>query len=177
MFAKIKKVFDGFLEILLTVVMTVLVLDVVWQVFTRYILKDPSSWTEELATFLMIWVGMLGASVALYRGAHLGIDYFVGKFSARKKIYTEIFVFVCIGLFSLLVMLIGGVQLVNRTFALGQVSPAMKIRMGYVYLALPVSGFFLVMYSIELLIERVVALIKHKNIQTPHDVDAAAAAD
>jgi TRAP-type C4-dicarboxylate transport system permease small subunit len=177
MFAKIKKVFDGFLEILLTVVMTILVLDVVWQVFTRYILKDPSSWTEELATFLMIWVGMLGASVALYRGAHLGIDYFVGKFSARKKLYTEIFVFVCIGLFSLLVMLIGGVGLVNRTFALGQVSPAMKIRMGYVYLALPVSGFFLVMYSIELLIERVVALVKHKDIQTPHDIDAAAAAD
>ena len=66
MFAKIKKVFDRFLEILLTVVMTILVLDVVWQVFTRYILKDPSSWTEELATFLMIWVGMLGASAVSY---------------------------------------------------------------------------------------------------------------
>jgi TRAP-type C4-dicarboxylate transport system permease small subunit len=177
MFAKIKKVFDKFLEVLLTVVMAILVLDVVWQVFTRYILQDPSSWTEELATFLMIWVGMLGASVALYRGAHLGIDYFVDKFSIRKRLYTEIFVFVCIGLFSLFVMLIGGVGLVNRTFVLGQVSPAMKIKMGYVYLALPISGFFLVMYSIELLIERIVALIKHKDIQTAHDIDAAAAVD
>lgn len=177
MFAKIKKVFDKFLEILLTVVMTVLVLDVVWQVFTRYILKDPSSWTEELATFLMIWVGMLGASVALYRGAHLGIDYFVGKLSPRKRLYTELFVFSCIGIFSLVVMLIGGIQLVSRTLALSQISPAMKIKMGYVYLALPISGFFLVMYSIELLIERIVALVKHKDIQITHDVDAAAAAD
>ena len=65
MFAKIKKVFDGFLEILLTVVMTILVLDVVWQVFTRYILKDPSSWTEELATFLntLKEVGVITTSI------------------------------------------------------------------------------------------------------------------
>lgn len=175
--AAIKKVFDSFLEVLLTVVMIVLVLDVVWQVFTRFVMKDPSSWTEELATFLMIWVGMLGASVALYRGAHLGIDYFVGKLSIRTRLYTELFVFICIGLFSLLVMLIGGVQLVNRTFVLGQISPAMKIKMGYVYLALPISGFFLVLYSVELLIERIAAIVKHKDVQAVHDIEAAAGAD
>ena len=177
MLPKIKKVLDRFLEFLLTAVMIILVLDVVWQVFTRYVLRAPSSWTEELATFLMIWVCMLGASVALYRGAHLGIDYFVGKFSIRTRLYTEIFVFICIGLFSLCVMLIGGVQLVSRTLALNQISPAMKIRMGYVYLAIPISGFFLVLYSIELLLERIVALKNHKDIQTVRDIEAGAAAD
>ncbi|NIX00358.1 MAG: TRAP transporter small permease subunit, partial [Phycisphaerae bacterium] len=54
--------------------MGVLVIDVTWQVITRFVLKNPSSWTEELATYLLIWVGLLGAAVALHRGAHLGID-------------------------------------------------------------------------------------------------------
>jgi len=158
-FAKCKKILDRSLELLVTVAMTVLVLDVVWQVFTRYVLNDQSSWTEELATFLMIWVGLLGASVALNRGAHLGIDYFVGKLSARKKLYVEAVVFFCIALFSLLVLVIGGIRLVDNTLMRGQVSAALEIKMGYVYLALPISGFFLVLYSADFFIERVIAIV------------------
>jgi len=160
MLVTIKRVLNFCLEGLLTVVMTVLVLDVVWQVFTRWVLKNPSSWTEELATFLMIWVGMLGASVALNRGSHLGIDYAVSKLSARTRVMTEVFVFACIGLFSLFGMFVGGILFVARTFELGQTSPALKLPMGYVYLTVPISGFFLVFYSIELLVERVRTLRK-----------------
>ena len=162
MFAKCKKILDHSLELLVTVAMTVLVLDVVWQVITRFVIKDPSTWTEELATYLMIWVAMLGASVALYRGAHLGIDYFVGKLSARARLYTEVFVFFLIGAFSLSVMLVGGIGLVKDFLELGQPSPAMGVEMGYVYLALPISGFFLTLYSIELVIGKIVALVKHR---------------
>jgi len=160
----IKKTLNFCLETLLTVVMTVLVLDVVWQVFTRQMSKlfptfiQPSDWTEELATFSMMWVGMLGASVALNRGSHLGIDFVVSKFSLRTRLMTEIFTFLCIGLFSLFGMFLGGMYLVGRTLELGQMTPALKIPMGYVYLAVPISGFFLVFYSIELLAERVRSL-------------------
>jgi TRAP-type C4-dicarboxylate transport system permease small subunit len=150
MLVKAKKILDKSLEILVTVSMGVLVLDVVWQVLTRYVLKNPSSWTEELATFLMIWVGLLGASVALNRGAHLGIDYLVTKLSPRKALYVALFVFTSIAVFSLLVMVIGGSQLVLRTLITKQVSPALGLKMGYVYLAIPISGLFLVIYSIEL---------------------------
>ena len=77
MFRSIKKVLDRSLELLVMVVVAVLVVDVLWQVFTRFILKNPSTWTEELAVFMLIWVSLLGAAVALNRGAHLGIDYFL----------------------------------------------------------------------------------------------------
>ena len=60
----------------------------------------------------MIWVGLLGASVALNRGAHLGIDYLVAKLSPRKALYVSLFVFAIIAAFSLLVMVVGGGQLV-----------------------------------------------------------------
>ena len=72
----LKLILDKFLEVLLMVSVAVLAVDVLWQVFTRFIMGKPSSWTEELATFLLIWVSLLGAAVALGRGAHLGIDYF-----------------------------------------------------------------------------------------------------
>lgn len=150
-----KRVLDKILEVLVMVVVAVLVLDVLWQVFTRFILKDPSSWTEELATFLLIWVALLGAAVALGRGAHLGIDYFVGKLPEKTRIKTEIFVFLCIAAFSLLVMVVGGIDLVRTTMSLEQISPALGLNMGYVYLAVPISGCFLVLYSLLGLAERV----------------------
>lgn len=142
------------------VVVAVLVIDVSWQVFTRFILKDPSTWTEELAVFMLIWVALLGAAVALNRGAHLGIDYLVGKLPVRIRLYTEVFVFLCIVLFSLCVMVIGGTSLVISTLNLGQISPALGVEIGYVYLAIPISGFFLVLYSVIGLVERMVALFK-----------------
>ena len=168
MFVKAKKALDKTLELLVTVSMGVLVVDVVWQVLTRYLLKNPSSWTEELATFLMVWVGLLGASVALNRGAHLGIDYLVVKLSPKYALCASLFVFAIIAVFSLLVMVIGGAQLVHRTLATNQVSPALGLKMGYVYLAIPISGFFLVIYSLELFINTLVALIKHRPAEGPH---------
>ena len=154
----IKKLLDKSLELLVIVVMAVLVLDVLWQVFTRYVLGDPSSWTEELAIFLLIWVALLGSAVALGRGAHLGIDYFVHKLPAKVRVGTEVFAFFCIAAFSLLVMVVGGIDLVRTTLALEQTSPALGLPIGYVYLAVPITGFFLLLYSALGLVERLTAM-------------------
>jgi TRAP-type C4-dicarboxylate transport system permease small subunit len=150
----IKRVLDRSLEVLVMVVVAVLVIDVLWQVFTRLVLKDPSTKTEELATFMLIWVSLLGAAVALGRGAHLGIDYFVGKLPARMKVFTEVIVFFSIAAFSLFVMIIGGIDLAASMLELGQESPALRVKVGYVYLAVPISGFFLTLYAVIALVER-----------------------
>jgi len=166
-FKTIKKLLDRSLELLLMVVVVVLVLDVLWQVFTRFILKNPSTWTEELAVFMLIWVSLLGAAVALGRGAHLGIDYFVGKLPARTRLVTEVFAFLCIALFSFTVMILGGIELVTNTLRLEQISPAINVKVGYVYLAIPISGFFLVLYSVIGLFERLALLVKGGPVSQP----------
>lgn len=160
MYLKIKKTLDRSLEFITAVSMGTLVLDVCWQVITRFLLGDPSSWTEELATYLMIWVGLLGAAVALNRKAHLGIDYFVGKMSDRKRLWAEMFVYASVAAFSISVLLIGGYQLVAATLELGQTAPATGLKLGHVYLAVPVSGFFIALYSIEFFIEALMQLKK-----------------
>lgn len=151
----VKKWLDRTLEFITALVMGVLVVDVLWQVVTRFLLKKPSSWTEELATYLLIWVGLLGSAVALNRGAHLGIDYFVGKLAFKRRLLTEVLVFVCVSGFAVSVLLIGGVQLVMETFQLGQTSPAIGIKLGYVYLAVPIAGFFITFYGLEFLLETI----------------------
>jgi TRAP-type C4-dicarboxylate transport system permease small subunit len=96
----------------------------------------------------------------LKRGTHLGIDYFVSKLSPRKRAATEIFVFAIGALFSAFVLVGGGVALVRDVLTREQTSPALGLKMGYVYLALPISGFFLTLYSLEFLVQRIVAVAK-----------------
>ncbi len=163
---RVKKILDACLEILVMVVVGILVLDVLWQVFSRYVLRNPSKWTEELAIFLLIWVALLGAAVATGRGAHLGIDYFVQKLPRRDQIGVEIFIFLCIVLFAFFVMIVGGAELVRMTLRLQQKSPALGVQMGYVYLAVPISGFFMLLYSGIGLYERAVQFFKKSEQRT-----------
>jgi TRAP-type C4-dicarboxylate transport system permease small subunit len=143
------------LSVVLILLMALIVIDVTWQVFTRFVLRQPSGFTEELAGFLLTWIGLLGASYTYHRKAHLGIDTFVARFTGRKKLAAELAVAVVVFLFALLVMVIGGIRLLDITFTLRQISPAMKLPMGYVYAVLPVSGLLFMYYSVAAMADAV----------------------
>ncbi len=145
---KLTKWIDTILSNFLIVLMAMMVLDVSWQVFTRFVLRNASSYTEELANFLLIWIGVLGASYALRTKAHLGIDVLTYKLQGIRKKVAEIFVYSFVTLFAFFIMVIGGFRLVQLTFTLNQISPALEIQMGYVYLVLPISGILIIYYSI-----------------------------
>ncbi|HCS2988569.1 TPA: TRAP transporter small permease subunit, partial [Shigella flexneri] len=61
-FNRLKLAVDRVIATFSVAVMLALVVCVVWQVFSRYVLNQPSTLTDELARFLMIWVGLLGAA-------------------------------------------------------------------------------------------------------------------
>ncbi len=148
-----KTILDKGLEYVIGIVLGILVFAVTWQVLARYIFQISTPWTEELAMFLMIWLSLLGASVAYRRRAHLGIDAIVICLSLKVQRLLEMVVHSLVIIFAVLVMLIGGTMLVRNTFLTHQTSAAMGVRMGYIYLALPVSGFFLIIDGIEFLID------------------------
>ena len=133
--------------------MAAIVLDVTWQVVTRFILRNPSSFTEELAGFLLIWIGLLGASHALYTKAHLGIDLLTYKLEGTRRRVIDITIYTFVLLFALFVMVIGGFKLVSLTLSLNQISPAVNIRMGYVYTVLPASGILMMLYSLGFILQ------------------------
>lgn len=144
----IRKYIDKFLAIALIVTMTVLVIDVVWQVLARYIVKSPSSFTDELARYLLIWVGLLGSAYAMGKKKHLAIDILPSKLSGKPRIYLDNFISILIIAFASLVLVVGGIRLVYITLNLEQTSPALGIPLGYVYLVLPFSGLLIIFYAL-----------------------------
>lgn len=141
------------LEGTLILAMAALVLDVLWGVASRFLLASQSSWTEELARYLLIWVGLLGACLAFEKRAHLGIDYFVGKFHPAGQQLLRVGALLVVLFFAVAVLLVGGWKLVTSTLALGQETPALGFRKGWVYLAVPISGVFTVLFTLGHLVD------------------------
>jgi TRAP-type C4-dicarboxylate transport system permease small subunit len=146
---KLRRIIDATLRNFLIFLMIILVIDVLWQVFSRYIIGVPSSFTDELAGFLLIWVGLGGAAYATGNKLHLAIDLFPSKLPPDKRKYLEIFINILIIAFALTVMVVGGTWLVLTRFYLGQISSALQISIGYVYLILPISGLLICYYSVD----------------------------
>ena len=145
---KFNRILNKVLEIVLVFIMSVLVIDVIWQVASRYILSSPSSFTDELAGYLLIWTGLLGAAYVAGRNEHLAIDILLQRTRESRKKPLEIVINVIIFLFALLVMVVGGSWLVYTRFALDVMSAALGLPLGYVYIVLPLSGLLIMYYSI-----------------------------
>jgi TRAP-type C4-dicarboxylate transport system permease small subunit len=146
---KSRKLIDFVLSRFVIMIMAVLVVDVLWQVASRYIMRNPSSWTDELAGYLLIWVGLFGAAFATGKKDHLAIDLLPRKLSPTGKKYLDLLIDTLIALFAIVVMVIGGIRLVFITFKLNQISSALEIPIGYIYLAIPTSGLFIAFYVIN----------------------------
>lgn len=153
LFQAFKRVVNRLLEQAVIVAVAILVLDVLWGVFTRYLLDSPSRWTEEVATFLLVWVSFLGAAVTFDRQEHLGVDYFVKKLDSAAQLILKIVVQFVVLAFVGAAMIYGGYVLVSETLKAGQLTPALEIKMGYVYLAVPVSGLFIMLSCLERIVE------------------------
>lgn len=137
----------------LVFLMSVLVLDVLWQVFSRYLLSSPSSFTDELAGFLLIWVGMLGAAYVAGRKEHLAIDILIQKSPPDRQRLLVYIIRSLVFLFALSVMVTGGVILMYTRFVLQVKSAALQLPLGYVYSVLPISGLIIMFYEVLHIIE------------------------
>ena len=144
---KVRSAIDRPLEWLVVTILTVMVLSVLWQVFTRFILRQPSSFTEELVRYLLIWLGLLGGSYVAGQRLHLAIDLLPLRLRGRSKWLLDILINAFVFAFALFAMVLGGWKLVDISFALHQISAALQIRIGYVYLAVPLSGLFIMAYT------------------------------
>ena len=179
---QIRRILDKLLESVVIASVMALVGVVLWGVVTRFLLDSPSRWTEEVAKFLLMWVALLGAPVAHGRREHLGFDYLASMLhpDARRwmEVAAEMVVIwgstisrVCstrthaagwsvaaemvVIAFASVVMIFGGYLLMAETLAVNQVTPALGMRMGYVYAVVPISGFFIVFYSLHHLFQLV----------------------
>ncbi len=144
---RVVRIVDALLTNVLIGLMLALVASVSWQVISRYVFSSPSSWTEELARFLMIWVGLLGAAYAFRTGVHLGLDLLPKKLTGRSAEILKLFTLGAIILFSVSVLVIGGSKLVGLTWELRQYSAVMGLPMAFVYSVIPATGALICVYA------------------------------
>ncbi|GAB7255918.1 TRAP transporter small permease [Polaribacter sp. OB-PA-B3] len=143
---------DNVLEKVVLFILLLMLVSVVWQVFSRFVLRAPSTITDEISSFSLIWLGLLGAAYAAGKNLHLAIDLISEDLIKRKQSFFNGVVFISIALFAFTVMIIGGIRLVQLSFQFGQTSATLEIPLGIIYMIVPISGLLICYYSIDTLL-------------------------
>lgn len=151
---RLRSIIDTVLGKVLVVIMSLMVVNVLWQVFTRYVLGDPSSFTDELARYLMIWIGILGAAYVSGKNMHVAIDFIPSRSGEKTQKLLKRIVGALIIAFSFFGLVVGGGRLVYIAYSLDQQSPALQIPLFLVYFVMPLSGILIIFYKIADLIRK-----------------------
>lgn len=127
-----------------------LVATVAWQVFTRQVLSSPSGWSEELARYIFVWLGLFGAALVFGERGHIAVDFLVRKLPRAPQKAFGMLTHVLVLAFTALVLVYGGISI--SQLAWEQTIPALPVTAGHMYLAIPVSGILTLFYCVHHLI-------------------------
>lgn len=117
-----------------------------YQVFTRYILKSPSSWSEELVAYLFGWMALLGASVMTGERGHMNIPVLADRMGRTAGRLLLVFSEVIALLFSAIILIYGGIKITS--LAMGQLTSSLGVAVGVFYIIMPVCGIINVVYTL-----------------------------
>ncbi|MGI6557652.1 MAG: TRAP transporter small permease [Limnochordia bacterium] len=136
------------LELLVIICMAATTVVVLIGVFCRYVLASSLPWTEELARYLLVWIGFLAAPIALRRGAHVGMQFIKLMLPRRLQYWTSLMSSIMVLVF-LGFVFVQGLNLLAGVS--GQLSPAMSLPMAWAYAAIPIGCFFMALEMLGLL--------------------------
>ncbi len=147
----IRKWLDRTIEVFACTVMTMMVLVACWQVISRYVFNSPSTFSEELLRFSLVWLSTIGLAYVAGKTEHISLTLFLDKFPRNLVKYWNMLIQVVFILFAVYIMIIGGWKVSSN--AMLQVSPVLQLSMGKVYYALPLSGVLIIVYSVMNIID------------------------
>lgn len=136
---------DKIMRLLMAIAMLSLVVGGFWQIFTRWILHDPSTFTEEFMRYMLIWASMLGSAYCFYQDKHLTLDLFSSKAKGIPGLILNIFIEGMILFFVIYVFIYGGSRQMMNSI---NYSSVMHIPFKVLYFILPFSGVFIVVARI-----------------------------
>ncbi len=160
----LRHLLDKILSTLVVALLAALVAVVLWQIASRYLIGTPSSFTDELSRFLLIWLGLMGAAYVTGQRLHLAIDLLVTRQQRKNQVVFKRIIHLLVTAFAGSVMVYGGYALVSLTLGLGQTSAALRIPLGYVYVAIPLSGLLICVYSLLNMLNPRINLIEKDHI-------------
>ena len=143
---QLRKLLDKVLNVLAGVSFIAMVLLTCWQVFTRYVLSNPSSWSEELVGYLFAWMSLFGAALVTGERGHMNIPILVEKSKPAVQKVLGIFAEIIACIFAIVILVYGGVQITS--LAMGQMTSSLGVPIGVFYVVMPVCGVLIAIYTI-----------------------------
>ena len=141
----LRNALNRILHVLAGVSFLVMVVLTCWQVFTRYILGSPSTWSEELVSYMFAWASLLGASLVTGERGHMNIPIIVDRMNPiLKKAFSVLGEGIAF-LFSAVILVYGGVQI--SSLAMGQMTSSLGVAVGLFYVVLPLCGVLNMIYT------------------------------
>ena len=141
-FYGVDRIMDWFLGLVMTVMLVVVTL----QVWYRFVLNDPLSWSEELARYLFVWISFIGSAVGVRMNVHLGIDLIEKIMTPTGHKILSVVVNLLVQIF-LVIVIYWGVKILSVVRF--QTSASMGIPMTYPYLAVPVGSALMLLNSLR----------------------------
>ena len=136
------------LEKAMIVLVAAMMLSLFWQVFTRFVIKVPSTWTEEIARYTFIYLVMIGAALGVKNSAHFGMTMISDKLHGRKRDLYQRFVVNGVILLAAIFMLVIGTEFAIA-YGMNRVSPTFLVRMVWVFSIVPVSAVFMILFAFQ----------------------------
>lgn len=141
------KIINKILGWLIAFLVGVMVLGCCWQVITRFLLNNPSKYTEEFLRYALIWMTMLGVPYAYGQERHISINIVTKTFSQKGSLITKMFIEIVVMILCITVFIIGGIMVTANSA--GQISPALQLPMPLYYVGLPICGVLTLIYSLD----------------------------
>lgn len=142
----LRNILNKALNLLAGLSLTAMVVLTTYQVVTRYIFNNPSTWSEELVGYLFAWSTMFGAAIVSGERGHMNIPIVIDRFGPVGRKAFHIFAEVIAFLFSATILVFGGVQV--SSLAMGQQTSSLGVAVGVFYWVMPLCGVLMALYSI-----------------------------
>ena len=151
MFQKIEKVINWFEEQICVVVLVVMVVDVALMVLTRYLLKEPFAFVEELGRVCLIYLTFIGGGIVTRKKGNFALEILVHRLPLRFQNSLELFILFLVAVL-LGVITYNGVAILPIVYP--QESSSLRFSMSYVYVAIPVGTFFMFFHTVGFIVDR-----------------------
>ena len=142
----LRKWINKVVEAFSVVIVAVMVLLVLWQVVARYLLNNPSTFTEALTRYLFVWLVLVSATYAFGSRDHMCISVLNARLKGRAKTAVNIAIEVLTILFAACVMIFGGSVITRMQMV--SMDSSLHIPMGLVYSIIPICGVLTVFYCL-----------------------------
>ncbi|EZH67491.1 C4-dicarboxylate ABC transporter permease [Bacillaceae bacterium JMAK1] len=149
---KIRSMIEKVDDVIATIALSLIIVIIASNVFFRFVLSQPLTWSEEISLALFVWLTFIGISSVMKRNEHVGIDYFIRKLPKKWFHFIQWLRWFVLILVTSVVFIYWGFLLMIDTH--WKVTPVLGIDFKLIYVAIPLGGLLAMYHLLTVAIRR-----------------------